>query len=210
MMHLRSISFLLFIILMAGCKRNDCNKEGCGPDETCIDGECQPVNIVCGVHEHLEGDSCACDAGWFGPQCDTALATCGENGHANGSECVCDSGWTGTGCNIFIERFAGRYHVTGNSTSFVGGSSYPPHLIDDTMEVIVNKDTLFFNGYNHVYVDFGADLIIYYPFLWTMGSQSNYSLLKFKKVPDDSLFFSSRFGGLSAGNFTVLTGVKIE
>jgi len=92
----------------------------------------------------------------------------------------------------------------------MGGSSTPPTSIDDIVDVVVKNDTIYFLGYNHTYKAYGADTSKYYPFIWTTGSPSNYSILTFRKQLDDSLFYNSRFGGLGAGKFTNLKGVKLN
>ena len=172
---------------------------------------CKRGTDICSNNSHLENGACVCNDGWFGWHCERNAATeCGPHAHGVENWCVCDTGWTGDYCNIPIGRFAGRYHVTGSSSSFMGGSSTPPTSIDDIVDVVVKNDTIYFLGYNHTYKAYGADTSKYYPFIWTTGSPSNYSILTFRKQLDDSLFYNSRSGGLGAGTFTNLKGVKLN
>lgn len=189
-----------------------CDSVICGSNGMCVNGECQyPFDSSsCGIHQHLESGTCVCDTGWFGWQCDSACTHCGPHGTCQENWCLCDTGWIGANCAVHIKQFEGRYHVIGTYYSFMGGSTTPPVNIDDTMLVTYNKDTLFARGYAHRLKSYGADTSIYYPFMWMPGSPSNYSLLTFKKAFDDSIFYSSRFGGLGGGTITSLSGKLID
>ncbi len=190
----RLLFFSYLILFITGCKKKE--------DE---------LQSNCGVNEHFENGACICDNGWYGWNCDKECSKCGSHGHCYEDWCVCDSGWTGKECNIPIGVFVGRYHLTGSSVSWsMGAPSNPPVYIDDTVEVSMNKDTLLAYGYKHTYSTFIADTSAYFPFLWMPSSPSNYSSITFRKTLDDSLFYSSRFGGLGAGTNTTLSGKRID
>lgn len=198
--------------MLLDCKKKDvCEGVICGIGGMCENGECQyPLNYPCGTNQHFANGACVCDTGWYGWSCDKPCSDCGNHGNCTENWCNCDSGWTGSNCSVPIGSFIGGYHMTGSSVSWLGGTSNPPVYIDETIEVTIYKDTLYAKGYGHVYDGNATDTAIsYYSFRWMPSSPSNYSNLTFRKNFDDSLFYSSRFGGLGGGTYTTLRGIKI-
>ncbi len=100
--------------------------------------------------------------------------------------------------------------MTGSSVAWQGGTSSPPVYMDETIVVAFHADTLYAKGYRYVYNGNVADTSVsYYNFRWMPSTPSNYSSMVFRKIFDDSLFYSSNFGGLGGGTSTSLQGVKI-
>ena len=163
--------------------------------------------LECEANQHFANGACVCDAGWFGWYCEKANSICGSHAHGYENWCVCDSGWTGTDCNVPIGSFVGTYHVYGMASSWLGGTSYPPDTIDENMDVLIAGDSLIVRGYHLNYNNAISDTSVYYPFGW--GGGSNYCFVTFHKIPDDSVFFTSRSGGLGGGTITTLRGKKL-
>lgn len=159
-----------------------CKKQAC-------DGVVCPANGRC-----IDGD---------------CYSTCGPNQHEVGYTCQCDTGWVGYLCKIPKGRISGSYHVTGYYFDYMANTSTPLTVIDDTTDVVFNNDKIYFNGYNYTCSGCDNDRNEYYSFGWFNGSHS-YSSLKFRRQPDDSLFYYSEVGGLGSGRVTSFKGVKIQ
>lgn len=81
------VFFFSMTILFAQCKE-PCNNVDCGPNGTCIFGECD------------------CDEGWSGERCDQSTVAdpcedidCGPNGDCVDGQCECDEGFFGPLCD---------------------------------------------------------------------------------------------------------------
>lgn len=204
---------LLFMVLFTACKRDTCSNSTCGPNEVCLDGECWPVNIACGSHQHLENNACVCDSGWLGPQCDIPQPLC-VHGYMQDGGCICDYGWSGEFCNTpqsgtvdynTAESFIGNYHVTGTRSTY--GQYANSYDIDDTMQVRSSGYKLVFEGYEHApgsYMSWNTRFV-YYP-----SCNNCYSIVTFKKHLKDSIFYEMRNGGIGSGSTAKYTGVKVE
>lgn len=171
---------------------------------------CKKVsNDECGTNKHLEYGACVCDTDWFGWNCDKPSSICGPHAHGVEDWCVCDSGWLGSDCSFSIEDHVGTYHVVGVSSTVIGGTFYTPVYIDEDMIVSIRKDTLIARGYKHLYAPNYGDTNRYsFPSPFVI-SRNNYSVLSFHKTLDDSVFYTSRSGGLGGGTTTTLRGKRV-
>jgi hypothetical protein len=77
----------------------------------------------------------------------------------------------------------------------------------DVITVSKNGNALTFNGTTHTYQS-AADTVFYCSFTWE-GSSTNYSSLSFGKT-NDSIFYSTRSGGLGGGRSEFGRGKKIH
>lgn len=115
MKTLSSLFWLIVLVLFSQCKE-PCDNVDCGPNGTCIFGECDCeegwsgercevnsitdpcANIDCGPNGDCVDGDCECDEGYFGSMCDKL---CNEivciNGNCNpdSGECDCEEGWFG-------------------------------------------------------------------------------------------------------------------
>lgn len=100
------------------------------------------------------------------------------------------------------EKFIGRYHVTGTSSSWGGGSSSTSD-VDEILEVTLSRDTLIARGYKYL----AADNCALHPYCFVAGYQADYSYLTF--YSNDSIYFYSRTGGIGSANEKRLRGIKL-
>lgn len=203
-------AFLIILLALAGCKKSACYGVICASGGVCENGECNYA-YVCGVNQHSENGTCVCDTGWYGWHCDKKCDDCGPHYHCVENWCICDSGWSGNKCSIYIGAFVGSYHVSGQSTSWMLNTpSPPPTYIDDTIVVILHKDSLIVYGHGYVLLENSPDSLMFFSFSNPGASYSYYSGLKFHKNGDDSLFYYNGHSGLGSGYDTRLSGKRIN
>ncbi len=186
-----TISLFFLIYFVSGCKKHT-------------------HDVVCFPNSHIISNACVCDDGWFGWYCEkNSNEECGVNGYGVENWCFCKTGWTGNKCTVHVGKLTGKYFMTGTSSSWSGPTSSPPINIEDTIDVVLYKDTsLAVNGYVYLYSTFG-DTVNNYSFYWPFHNNHSYSTLHFRKG-NDSLFLIRYLGSLGSGTTTSLSGVKVQ
>lgn len=117
------------------------------------------------------------------------------------SSCKKEQDYNCSDCVPF-EKFVGRYHVTGTSSSWGGGSGSTSH-VDEILEVELSRDTLIARGYKYI----ARDNCSLQSYCFVAGYQADYSYLTF--FASDSVSFYSRAGGIGSATEKRLRGIKL-
>lgn len=136
---------------------------------------------------------------------------CGPDAHLENDTCLCNTGWVGADCSVPVSKFVGTYHVVGDwySHLYVDPWTTNSGHIDTVMEVTLRHDTLYAKNWPYTFGLGNYDTSKYYRFGWLFGNY-DYGYLYFHKVPDDTLIYTTYFGGMGGGTTTNLVGVKLQ
>lgn len=93
---------LFFVLILASCKSDDCDRYDCSGVGTCING------------------ACMCDEGFTGDNCQTEMCSqldCGEFGTCVTGTCNCENGYMGELCNelvvdLFVDSNGSNWQCT--------------------------------------------------------------------------------------------------
>ena len=116
-------------------------------------------------------------------------------------------------CELCLDTYMGSYQFKGTAhTSLMGTPPRPTTYINDTMPVILRRDTLIVGDNRFVYKQEinGQDTTRYSIFIFIppYSSGANHGSIKATKTRD-TLYYDTHLGSPSGGTRTLLVGVKL-